>query len=65
MAEIGEIKIHIFSEEQLAKAFDAWFQDYQNAPEKFDDYDAEDYDDTNHGKDSAAALIKYLNKVIN
>lgn len=65
MAEIEEIKTHFFIEEQLAKAFDAWFQDYQNDPTAFGDYDAEDFDNTNYGKDSAAALIKYLNKESN
>jgi len=65
MAEIGEIKIHFFTEEQLAKAFDVWLKDYQNDPTKFGDYEAEGSDNTNYGKDSAAALIKYLNKEIN
>lgn len=65
MAEIEEIKIHFFTEEQLAEAFDAWLKDFESDPTKFDDYAAEGSDNTNYGKDSAAALIKYLNKETN
>lgn len=63
MAKIGslEIKLHVFTTEQLEQAFNTWLEDYCNDKDSFVDYDSPDYSG-NYGQESAEVLIKYLNR---
>lgn len=72
MQEISELKIDITrlnldgyiitTEAQLAKAFNAWVEDYEDDKDSFEDYDSPGYSG-NYGEDAAKGLIKYLEKI--
>lgn len=71
MPQISELKIDITklnldgyiitTEVRLAKALNAWMEDYKEDKDSFGDYDSPDYTG-NYGEDAAKELIKYLNK---
>lgn len=55
--------IYSFTQQELEKAYDLWFADYEADKESFVGYDDENFDSSNYGKYSAEVMIKYLNKV--
>ncbi|AMR57357.1 hypothetical protein vB_PsyM_KIL3b_0111 [Pseudomonas phage vB_PsyM_KIL3b] len=56
-------EIYSFTQQELEKAYDLWFADYEADKESFIDYDDKDFDSANYGKYSADMIIKYLNKI--
>lgn len=52
--------IYSFTQQELEKAYDLWFADYEADKESFVDYD-KDFDSANYGKYSAEMMIRYLN----
>lgn len=59
---MGKAKITMTFEELVA-AYNAWWTDYKTDRAACVDYDADDYDDTNYGVDSANTFLKYLSKI--
>lgn len=55
--------IYSFTQQELEKAYDLWFADYEADKESFVDYDDKDFDSANYGKYSAEMMIRYLNIV--
>lgn len=49
--------------EEIVAAYQSWWDDYKSNPNKYVDYDKEDYDDSKYAVDSATIFLEHLTKI--
>lgn len=59
---MGKSKITV-TEDELVATYQSWWDSYKENKEASVDYDADDYDDINYARDSAATFMRHLSKI--